>query len=147
PIKADAIGRSDVRALLDRIVDRGSPIQANRTLALVRKIFNFGIGHDIVPVNPCHQMPRPSPENVRDRVLSPDELRTLWEALEGLGPQIGSLFRLYAFTAQRGGELITMRWDDVDLETAWWNIPGERTKNRRPHRVPLTAQVVGIISR
>lgn len=46
--KAEAIERRDVRALLKAIVDRGAPIQANRTLALVRKVFNWALEQDIV---------------------------------------------------------------------------------------------------
>jgi integrase len=48
-------------------------------------------------------------------------------------------------TAQRGGEVIKMRWADVDLETGWWVIPGSDSKNGRPHRVPLVAQAIEII--
>jgi integrase len=48
-------------------------------------------------------------------------------------------------TAQRGGEVVGMRWGDVDLVQGWWTIPAERSKNGRPHRVPLTAEVVTLI--
>src|SRR5438094_720519 len=49
-----------------------------------------------------------------------------------------ALFKLYLLTAQRGGELRTMRWEEVDLDGGWWTIPAERAKNGRTHRVPLS---------
>jgi integrase len=48
-------------------------------------------------------------------------------------------------TAQRGGEVARMRWVDVDLDSGWWTIPAEHTKNGQPHRVPLTDDVVELI--
>jgi integrase len=50
-------------------------------------------------------------------------------------------------TAQRGGEVCRMRWQDVDLERGVWMIPAEASKNADPHRVPLTAGVVAILKR
>jgi len=48
-------------------------------------------------------------------------------------------------TAQRGGELVRMKWADVDLAAGWWTIPGTDTKNGEPHRVPLVERVKAII--
>jgi integrase len=48
-------------------------------------------------------------------------------------------------TAQRGGEVIKMRWRDLDLDTGWWTIPGEHAKNGRAHRVPLVPEAIAII--
>jgi integrase len=50
-------------------------------------------------------------------------------------------------TAQRRGEVARMRWRDVDLMTAWWTIPSESSKNKDPHRVPLTRMVLEILAR
>jgi hypothetical protein len=70
--KATKITRGDVVELLDGIVERGSPIMANRTKALISKIYNFGIGRDIVEHNPCFGVPMPAKARQRDRVLSED---------------------------------------------------------------------------
>jgi site-specific recombinase XerD len=68
-----------VLALLDGIVERGSPIQANRVLALVRVMFNWAISRDILEHNPCYQVKAPSKENQRDRVLTEEEIRfAIW---------------------------------------------------------------------
>src|SRR4029079_7124655 len=77
--RARSITARDVRRLLDGIVDRGAPIQANRTLAVVRRVFNWAAAPDraLVPqsCNPCRGLERPAPERQRERVLSESELR------------------------------------------------------------------------
>ena len=50
-------------------------------------------------------------------------------------------------TAQRRGEVCTMRCKDIDFENRWWTIPSESSKNADPHRVPLTATVLKIVER
>ena len=145
--KATEIRRRDVIELLDGIKDRGSPIAANRTLALVRKMYNFGIGRDIVEMNPCAQINKPGKEQQRQRVLEDDELRAVWGAFDSLGPIVGPMFKLRALTLQRGNEIATIRWSDVDLDGAWWTIPPERAKNGLVHRVPLSAQALDVLQK
>lgn len=145
PHKARDIKRRDVLRLLDRVVDRGAPIQANRTLALVRKIFNWGISRDLVKNNPCLQVKMPAKENQRDRVFSENEIKALWQAFEQVGPMMACLFKLRLTTAQRGGEVKSMRWEDIDLNTAWWIIPKEQSKNGLAHRVPLSGLALNIL--
>jgi integrase len=87
--RARDVTARDVRRLLDAILTRGAPIQANRTLAVVRKVFNWAGAPDraLVPQshNPCRGLERPAPERQRERVLSADELRALWRALDREG--------------------------------------------------------------
>ena len=160
----------DVRALVDAIVDRGSPIMANRVLALVRKMLNFGVDHDWMEANPAARMTKPAPEFSRERVLTDEELRRLWRLLshfpttaERAAPgrrrsrgtpadpicpvsePLAGLLKVRLLTAQRGGEVARMRWSDIDLERKWWTIPGTDTKNGESHRVPLVKEVIAII--
>jgi integrase len=162
--------RRDVRALVERIADRGSPVMANRVLALIRKMLNFAVDHDWIEANPASRVARPSRESSRERVLSDEELRRLWRLLRHfpttaekqapgrkrasaepddplcpVSPTLAALAQVRLLTAQRGGEVARMRWRDVDLDAAWWTIPGSDTKNGEPHRVPLARQVLGII--
>ena len=74
--KAREITRRDVITLLDGIVDRGAPIRANRTLAVIRKMFNFALSRDILDTTPAAMVQAPARENQRDRVLTADEIRT-----------------------------------------------------------------------
>jgi len=138
--KAKEITRSDVIALLDRIVDRGAPITANRTLAVVRRMFNFALSRDLVSANPCAQVKPPGKEQQRDRVLTPDELRIFWKGLPNgsMSAATGIALKLMLVTAQRKGEVMSARWEDIDMVGGWWTIPADRSKNGLPHRVPLS---------
>jgi integrase len=149
--KAKDVTRRDVRDILDAIVDRKAPIMANRTLALARKIFNFGLERDLVESNPCHKIKPPSREQSRDRVLSDEEISALWKALqneEDAGRYlITAFYRIRLLTAQRGREVLRMKWSDLSQEPGGsvWTVPSDVTKNRRSHRVPLSAAVVELI--
>ena len=141
---AHEINRKDVLDVLDGIVERGAAIQANRVKALISKIFNWAIGRDLVEVNPCAQVKKPAKENQRDRVLEEEEIRALWQAFGKQSLLIGNMFKLRLLTAQRGGEIESMAWKDLELEKGVWTIPGEIAKNGLSHRVPLspTAQML-----
>lgn len=45
-------------------------------------------------------------------------------------------------TACRTSEVLAAKWGEFDFENAVWNIPAERMKNRKPHRVPLAPQLI-----
>jgi len=55
------------------------------------------------------------------------------------------MFKLRLLTAQRGGEVESMRWLDLDLTNGWWTIPANVAKNGRSHRVPLSSPALGIL--
>ena len=145
--KAETIKRRDIVLLLDEIVDRGAPIQANRTLAVIRKMFNFALSRGILELSPCVQIPAPSKENQRDRVLSDEEIRKIWLSLDDAGmiKTIQLALKLQIITGQRKGEIVGAEWNDLDLDKAWWTIPKEKAKNNLPHRVPLSPLALKII--
>jgi integrase len=164
------ISRRDVRALVAPIVDRGSPIMANRVLAVVRRLLNYGVRNDWLDANPASLIDAPGREVSRERVLTDDEIRRVWRLLSHqpttaeraaprrkrakgseedpicpIAPQMAAAIKIRLLTAQRGGEVTKMRWRDLDLERGWWTIPGEFAKNGRVHRVPLVAEAIDII--
>lgn len=145
PRLAKEIRRADVRRLLDDIVRRPAPSEANQTHALIRKIYNWAIAQDLAELSPCRGLPRPARTRQRHRVLSEDDIRKFWEALSYEQPVVAAALKLRLLTAQRGGEVLTMRWHDVELDTAWWTIPTERSKNTLPHRVPLSGAAVDLL--
>lgn len=154
--KAAQIKRRDVLALLDSVVDRGSPIMANRTLACVRRMFNWAIERDILETSPCLRVKAPAKESSRQRVLSAGEIKTLWEVLESgkskddepltMTQPIRLALQLVLVTAQRVGEVAGASWEEFDLKRNWWTIPGERTKNGLVHRVPLSDMAVDLLT-
>lgn len=150
-MKAGDIKKRDVISLIDDIGNR-APVMANRTLALVSKIFNFAIDRDILDRNPAVRVKRVVVERPRERVLTEDEIRILWEIFDGLGtngrrvlsPLMSAMMKVRLFTAQRHAEVSRMRWQDIHDDM--WEIPAEFTKNNNSHRVPLTKPVLDILS-
>lgn len=140
--KVKELTRRDVRVLIDGIADRGSPISANRCLALVRKMLNYAVSKDWIEANPAALMAKPGAERSRERVLTDEEIRLVWAACEAERPAMCALMRLRLLTAQRGGELARLRWND--LEGEWFTIPSTVTKNKLAHRVPLTTTAKAI---
>jgi integrase len=147
--KAKDIGRRDVIALLDTIVDRGSPIVANRTLAVIRRMFGWALSRDIVPTSPCGAVRAPSKENRRDRVLSAGEIAAFWRALDNpelaMSSAIRLALKLQLVTAQRKGEVIGAEWSEFDLHESIWTIPATKAKNGMPHRVPLSPPALVVL--
>jgi len=113
-LKAKDITRRDVVALLDDIVDRGSPIAANRTLACVRKMFNYSVERSILETSPCVTVKAPGKETRRDRVLTEEEICAFWEGLERtmIGMPIRHALKLQLVTAQRKGEIVAAEWPE-----------------------------------
>jgi integrase len=147
PIRAKDIKRPQIREILEDLA-KNTPYQANKTLAVVRKVFNWAISRDYLEVNPCHLLAPPGEEKERDRVLSEEELKSIWTALDREDPWIAGVFRLLLLTAQRSGEVRSMRWDEISKEGEdmwWWKIPAERAKNGMAHRVPLSAPALRIL--
>ncbi len=136
-LKAESVTRRHVTLLLGNVAERGG-IQANRTLAVVRRIFNWAIGEGILEASPASHVKAPARENRRDRVLSPTEVAKFWEVLEeaSMSEAMRNALKLILLTAQRPGEVVNLHWSEVDGD--WLTIPAERSKNRIAHRVYLT---------
>lgn len=138
------ISRKDVVARLSEIASE-TPVQANRVLANVRKMFNWAIGQDIVQANPAYRVPAPGKETSRDRVLNSSEIKAFWEAAGSLGYPFAPVLRLLLLTAQRREEVGGMRNGELDFDRGIWVVPRERAKNGIANLVPLTSAVAGIL--
>jgi integrase len=141
-----SITRRDVIDLLDRIRDRGARIVANRTLAAMRKMFSWAIQRDLLQVSPCANVKAPSAEVKRERTLSTHELSLVWRAAGTMGYPFGSIVQLLILTAQRTGEVSTMRWCDLAASLDEWVIPPETAKNGKAHAVPLVPAARAILA-
>ncbi len=137
------ITRAEVITILDEIVDRGAPVMANRTLAALRKLFNWSIERDLVKENPCDRIKPPTVERSRDRILSDEEIRAFWKAASTMGWPFGELFKILLLTGQRRDEVGRMSWTEINGEL--WTIPRVRVKNDKAHDVPLNAAAVEVL--
>jgi integrase len=140
-----SITRRDVLDLLDEVVDRGSPVTANRLLSWIKTLFAWAVDRGVIEINPAAGIKPPHKERPRDRTLSDDELRRVWGAFDRMGHPFGDLGKLLILTAQRRGEVASMRWDRIDFDAAAWRLESTDTKAAREHIVPLTSQVLEIL--
>jgi integrase len=145
--KAKDIKRRDIILLIDEIVDRGSPIAANRTLRIIKKMFSFAVKRGVLDASPCMEIDAPAKENHRERVLTEDEIKMFWLGLENAKMSDGTklALKLLLVTAQRKGEVTQADWAEIDLKKGWWTIPKEKSKNERTHRVPLSKMAIDIL--
>jgi len=143
--KISTIQRPDVIRLLDGLVDQGNPISANRTLALLRKLFNWAEGRYGLSSNPCDKVEMPGSETARDRVLTDEELAAVWQAASEQGGYFASVVKLLILTAQRRNEVAGMEWRELDLPGKLWKLPRGRVKNDSGHEVPLSTQALAVI--
>lgn len=136
--KAYDIKRRDVIELIESIMDRGSPVMANRTLQLVKQVFKFGVQRGIIDASPAVAIDKPAKETQRDRVLTDDEIKAFWAGLDKaiMTDDVRIALKLCLVTGQRRAEVAGMRRSEIDGD--WWTIPKERTKNGKAHRVPLS---------
>jgi integrase len=138
------ITRRDIIALLDPIVER-APYMANRVHASVRRLFNWCLERDLITISPAANVKPPGVETSRDRILTDDEVRTLWATWNEVGYPFGAVFKLLLVTGQRREEVAQMRWEEVDLDKALWTLPREQTKSDRLHEVPLSPLALDIL--
>ena len=123
------ITRADVIDVIETLMERGTPSAANHAFAVVRKFFNWCVERGEIEVSPCAGLKLPNRPTSRDRVLSDHELVTVWQASEREGYPYGTIAQLLAMTAQRRGEVVGMRWSEIDFAAKTWALPGARTKN------------------
>ncbi|HSL83524.1 MAG TPA: tyrosine-type recombinase/integrase [Thermoanaerobaculia bacterium] len=162
----DEVTKQDVRGLVQDLADgklaaKGKPTKvAPRNLkALLSKMFDWATDQGLLPGNPAAGVKLPArvrehqKKGGRDRVLSDEEIEVLWaetDRLEevavarGHAPVSAAAFRLILLTAQRPGEVFSMRWRDIE-DGSWWVIPAEVAKNGEANRVPLSPQVRTIL--
>lgn len=143
--------RAQVRAMQQRIGASGKERTANIVVGLVRTVINKAITEGrYTGANPAagiEAFKRPA----RGRVLSPDEMKRLRGAIAAMRQDakhashrdLCDLVELLLYTGQRRGNVLAMRWDQLDLDGGAWTIP--RTKAGRVHGVALEAREVEIL--
>ncbi len=144
--KAHDFARADLARLHLSLQDR--PYQANRLLSVVASMYSFGERHGLVPegYNPAARIER-FPEARRERFLSTEELARLGEAFRKFesdgrfGTGIAAL-RLLLFTGARLGEIVHLRWEDVDIERGLLLLPDSKTGRKA---ITLNAPALAVL--
>jgi integrase len=138
--RLDSITKADVRDLLDSI---SAPSASNQALKQIKRVFNWAVAEDLLKSSPLVGLQNPHPEHSRDRILTDEELRKVWNAADAVGYAFGDFVKVAILTGQRPGEVSGMRRDELRGDS--WMLPSERVKNKRSHSVPLSRQAVAII--
>jgi len=152
------IRRSDVTRLTDEIIARGSPVQAQRTLEVVRAFFRWAMQRDEAFTNPIAPGYRVARAEVRERVLTDDEIAAFWRATAPLPPRkerrlvtmsgaplvAGALFRVLLLSGQRLSDI--QKATDGEIVGDALYIPASRYKTGRPQTVPLVPEVKAILA-
>jgi integrase len=146
-IRLSELHRRDITKAIDAVKDRGAHVEANRIFEDVRAMVRWARGRGDLDHNLVEGMHKPTETTERDRVLSPDEISTMWAALPDaeMRESTRRIVRLCLITGQRVGEIAGMDRAEIDLDQRTWTIPAARSKNKREHVVPLSAMAVGII--
>ena len=138
------VRRSDVADLMDAISKR-SPAVARAAFSALTALFAWCERRELIPASPCAGADAPPRPDARDRVLTDDELRSVWAGADRLGFPFGPVVKLLMLTGQRRGEVAGMVWSELDLDKATWRIPKERAKNGKAHEVDLSPQALAVI--
>jgi integrase len=141
------IRRSHVVDMLDDIADENGPVMADRTLAYVRKAFNWHATRDDEFTPPIVRgMARTKPnDRKRKRILSDDEIRDLWKAVDTMEGCYPAFVKTLLLTATRRNECADMHSDELDGDL--WTIPAMRYKTKLDHVVPLSEMACALIGK
>lgn len=141
------ITRVEVRQWSEALAAK-KPVVANRSFAIMRRIFEWALSRDLVESTPFSGIHKPAQETARERVLSDDEIRRVFEALQDERPIIAGLWELLFFTGVRPGSALAARWEHVNLDEALWDVPitkkarGTSDGSGKPFVVPLSPQAI-----
>jgi integrase len=144
PLPIAGIDRRAIAARLTEIAELNGPAAANRVRGSLSAYFTWLIGQGLAETSPVAFTNRAIENGPRKRKLTDLELTQIWRASLDAG-QYGVILRLLLLTGLRRSEVAELSWSEIDLEAGLIRIPGERTKNSKPHYVPLSAPVCTLL--
>jgi len=144
--RLSAIMPGDVQSLHGTIGRKHGHGAANRAHSLLRKMFNFARTRGWKGGNPAVGVLR-FKERTRERFMDAEELRQFFAALQAEPDRTARDFFLLALlTGARRSNVLSMKWEDIDLARGLWRIPGEKSKNGEELVVILAPQVVDLLT-
>ncbi len=148
----------DIHGIVAETRERGAPglerrgegpteARARAMFSCLSRMFRWLLQHRRVEVNPCAGVHRPETPKARDRVLTTAEIIKFWRAADAAGQPFDAALKLLLLTGCRLNEVTGMRREELNEDGTQWTIPGTRTKNHRPHVVPLLPSARSLIAR
>jgi integrase len=134
--------RSHIVKMLDDIADNSGLVMSNRTLAYIRKAFNWRAARDDA-FNPPIAKGMARKEQARTRILDNNELRAIWKtASEGQGP-FPAFIKFLLLTAARLREGSNLAWDEI--KGTDWTLPAARNKTKLDLVRPLSKAALAVL--
>jgi integrase len=143
-MKVADVTLDDMADLHRNMTAKSGPVMANRTIALLSKLFSLAIKWKYRADNPCAHVER-NTEFRRERYLSKDEITGLLDALDGQEANSANAIRLCLFTGARSGEVLGATWKQFDLKAGIWTKPARTTKQRKLHSVRLNEAALTVL--
>jgi integrase len=146
-LRITELARRDVRNVFEPIERSGKPVSARHAFADIRAMLRWAVEHEYLSTNPIERMRGPEISAPRERVLTDSEIETVWHTLPKILPiSYQRIVQLCLITAQRLGEVSGMTRQELHLRDREWHLPGNRTKNKTPHIVPLSDMAASVIT-
>lgn len=125
-------------ARINRVIDElsSTPMEANHAFVAFRMLFRFARQRRLIDADPLEGMSLPYLAKSRDRVLTDNELRKVWDAAQTFPFPFGTIVLLLILTGQRVGEVAGLKWDWIDERDMTITLPREITKNSTQHSFP-----------
>jgi integrase len=145
------VRRADINRVIDRSLGEGKLYMANRVYRTLQVLFKWAVSRGEIDHNPCLGVRPPAKDRARDRALTDDELKRIWqEGLPKLSFQGASAIKILLLTGQRLQEVVGAKWPEIDFDRAVWtlptNEPGRSKKRKSAHLVPLSDPVLSILA-
>jgi integrase len=143
----EEIQRADIVALIDSIEKANGKTQADKTRISLATMWAWALDKDHVQGTPFVHIKGRAGDTRRDRVLTPAELRHVWQAAAERNDDYGRIIRLLILIGQRRDEIGKLPWGEIAEVGNMLRIelPPERTKNGLPHLVHLAAPAIMLL--
>jgi integrase len=142
-VPVGSLDRTVVVRVLDGLAKEGKAPMAGATARYGSALFGWAVKRGALASNPFERVPV-VPTVRRDRVLSDDEVGRVWRATEGPG-SFNAIARALLLTGQRREEVSGLTWGELDLALSVWTLPAARSKNGKPHVVPLSEEMQALL--
>jgi len=141
------VERRHLQEFIDKVAGKGTKVLANRYKAAISAFTSFAWKRGYIDHNIGAGLAKaPGKEKPRDRVLSLNEVRAIYDAAGLLSPLWTPIIRLLILTAQRRGDIVGLRHSEIDFEKRRIDLPGARTKNGKAHIVHLSEPALEIVN-
>src|SRR5690606_19549914 len=142
---AKTLTHPEVSAAIEEIEAERGGSEARAARATLSSMCSWALKTGRMLTNPVIGSYRPEPGRPRERVLSDEELSEIWRAAGEHGGDVAPIVRLRILTGQRREEIGGLGWFEVDVPNLRLDLSGARTKNGRPHVVPLAPPMLETI--